>query len=149
MTARKKAVPVFVSSEERAKQVQAVIELMGEGKSERAACLEVGIDRNTFRMSALRAGAQASYTEALATLAHEQIVRMEQAIEDMRDGKIDPNMARVELDTRKWFAVKLFPRRYGEKMQLDARIETRPAEALTDEELASIAAGRGSGTSEA
>lgn len=140
---RKKAQPTFLTPEERAKQVQAVIELIADGSSEKAACAQVGIDRNTFRMSALRVGAQAQYAEALATLAHQQVAKMDEVIDDMREGRIDHNMARVELDKLKWIAVKLFPRRYGEKMQVDARVESRPAESLTDEELARIAASRG------
>jgi hypothetical protein len=34
----------------------------------------------------------------------------------MRDGKIDAQMAKVEIDARKWFAAKFLPKRYGEKI---------------------------------
>lgn len=87
--------------------------------SENAACLEVGINRATFRAAALREGANESYSRALESLAADQIEKLEQTIDDMRSGVIDAAMARVEIDARKWFASKFLPKRYGDKLQTE------------------------------
>jgi hypothetical protein len=104
------------NSPDRAAQVKNVIELIESGKSENAACKEVGINRATFRAAALREGVGDTYARALESLAHDQVERMETTIQDMRDGTIDAQIARVELDARKWFAARFLPKRYGDKM---------------------------------
>jgi hypothetical protein len=105
-----------VSPDERSKQVRDVLALIETGISENAACAEVGINRATFRAAALREKAGEDYARALERLAEDQIEKVEVAIQDMRDGRIDPQMARVEIDARKWFASKFLPKRYGEKV---------------------------------
>lgn len=104
---------------DRAEQVSAVIEKMAGGMSENAACREVGINRGTFRSAAIRMEAADTYAEALSLLAQEQAEKLEQAIDDMRSGVIDAQMARVEIDARKWFASKFLPKRYGDKVEVD------------------------------
>jgi hypothetical protein len=96
--------------------VKRVIELIESGKSENAACKEVGINRATFRAAALREGVGDTYARALESLAHDQVERMETTIQDMRDGTIDAQKARVELDARKWFAARFLPKRYGDRV---------------------------------
>jgi hypothetical protein len=56
------------------------------------------------------------YARALSALAENQVALLEDAIADMRGGKIDAQMAKVEIDARKWFASKFLPKRYGEKI---------------------------------
>ena len=63
-------------------------------------------------------GAADQYAEALAGLAHDQVNRMEDVIQDMRTGVIDAAQARVEMDARKWFASKFLPKRYSDKINL-------------------------------
>ncbi len=101
----------------REQQVEHVISLMGEGESENAACKIVGINRGTFRSAALRYAAADKYAQALELMAHDHAGRIDEVIEDMRNGKIDASMARVEIDVRKWFASKFLPKRYGDKVQ--------------------------------
>jgi len=103
--------------DDRMAQVRQVIALIEGGMSENAACGEVGINRATFRAAALREAAGDAYARALESLAGDQVEKIEQTIQDMREGRIDPNMARVELDARKWFASKFLPKRYGERVQ--------------------------------
>jgi hypothetical protein len=103
---------------DRAEQVERVISLMAEGNSERSSCEQVGINRGTFRSAALRLGAADQYAQALELLANDQAEKVEQCIDDMRAGTIDSQMARVEIDARKWFASKFLPKRYGDKMTL-------------------------------
>lgn len=87
--------------------------------SEAAACREVGINRATFRAAALKVTSGDSYARALEALAADQVEKAEQVIEDMRNGVIDAQQARVELDARKWFASKFLPKRYGDKAEVE------------------------------
>lgn len=109
--------PKPVSPEQRYKQVDAVIELIEAGNSERSACETVGINRHTFRQAIPRHNLAAQYMRALEALAHEQVDKIDSAINDMRTGKIDSNQARVEIDARKWLACKFLPRLYGDRVQ--------------------------------
>lgn len=104
---------------ERAEQVRKVIELIEDGKSERSACAEVGINRATFRSAALKVTIGDQYARALEALAQDQVEKAEQVIDDMRAGTIDAQQARVELDARKWFASKFLPKRYGDKAEVE------------------------------
>ncbi len=99
-----------------ADKVQEIIALIEGGMSERGACERVGMNRMTFRSRALKLGAADQYARAISALADAQTEALEVAIEDMRSGKIDAAMARVEIDARKWFASKFLPKRYGDKI---------------------------------
>jgi hypothetical protein len=46
--------------------------------------------------------------------------RIEEIAQSVEDGKIAPDAARVAIDARKWTASKLRPKRYGDKLQVDA-----------------------------
>lgn len=111
-------------------KVAKVLDLIEAGSSERSACEEAGISRSTFRTTALRLGSGDQYARGLVALAHSQAEALEKTIDDMRAGTIDAQMARVEIDARKWFASKFLPRQYGDKVALtgggdgDAPIKT-------------------------
>jgi DNA-binding transcriptional regulator YdaS (Cro superfamily) len=92
---------------------------MESGDSERKACRVVGINRTTFRAAALKVGAVGQYARALEAIAEGQVRDIEAAISETRDGKLDVQIARLEIDTRKWLASKLLPKRYGDKSQVD------------------------------
>ena len=49
-------------------------------------------------------------------MANAQAEALEKTIDDMRAGVIDAQMARVEIDARKWFASKFLPKQYGDKI---------------------------------
>lgn len=118
-----------VTPEQRAEQVKAVIALMEEGSSEHAACIEVGIDRNTFRSAALKVGAANDYARACEALAQAQVAKLEAAIDEARNGVIDVQVARLEVDTRKWLASKMLPKRYGDRLELDGGIDVKTPDA--------------------
>jgi len=99
-------------------KVLAVIELIEGGMSERKACEAIEINRATFRSAALRSKVDDQYARALEGLAADQVESLEKTIEDMRSGAIDAQMARVEIDARKWFASKFLPKRYGDKVDV-------------------------------
>lgn len=114
----------------REEQVSKVIDLMEQGFSENKACGTVGINRATFRSAALKNEIADEYARALKALAEDQIEKAEKTIEDMRSGEIDSQMARVELDARKWFASKFLPRRYGDKIDMTTNGKDLPVPIL-------------------
>ena len=137
----------------REAQVAAVIALIEDGRSENAACIEVGINRATFRAAALRAGAGDSYARALEGLAQDQVEKVELAIERMHSGEIKPEAARIEIEARKWFASKFLPRRYGDKVAIGGAddlpaLQHAHKHEITDDALAAIATGRRPGAAE-
>jgi transposase len=103
-------------------QVRAVLKLIESGYSKRAACKKVGVHRSTFDSAVTRMSAADQYARATATLAEAQIEQMEKTIEDLRNGTITSDMARVELDARKWFASKLLPKKYGDKVEHEGNV---------------------------
>lgn len=134
---------IQATTPDRPEQVRAVIELMEQGTSENKACSLVGINRNTFRSAALKNELADEYARALAALAQDQVEKAEQTIEDMRKGIIDAQMARVELDARKWFASKFLPRRYGDKLDIDSNsVVTHKYEDMDDDQLNKLIAAR-------
>lgn len=104
-------------------QVKRVIKLISMGNSERQACKTVGINSSSFRQAVTRLRVSEEYARATASMAEEQINKMEETIEDLRAGKITSDMARVELEARKWFASKLLPKKYGDKVEHNQNIQ--------------------------
>ena len=53
--------------------------------------------------------------------------KIEEIIEDVEKGKIEPNVARVSIDARKWLAAKMYPKFFSDKVQLkhDVRVDVR------------------------
>lgn len=49
------------------------------------------------------------------------------------DTETDPQRARNRMDARKWYASKVAPKRWGDKLEIDAKVDvnTGPSEALT------------------
>lgn len=50
------------------------------------------------------------------------------------DTELDPQVARVRIDARKWVAAKMKPKKYGDKMTLAGDPEN-PLSSMTDEQL--------------
>jgi len=115
---------------DKKQQVIEVLNLIEGGKTERKACEIVGINRSTFRTTALREQMGDHYARALEGLALDQIEKLEVTIEDMRSGKIDAAMARVEVDARKWFASKFLPKRFGDKLDMTTNGKDLPTPIL-------------------
>jgi len=101
---------------DNAEKVAAVIARIEAGESENSACKAEDISRSTFRTTALRHQAGDSYARALHGLALDQVEKLEQTIQDMRDGSLDPAIGRIEVDARKWFASKFLPKQFGDKI---------------------------------
>jgi len=52
---------------------------------------------------------------------------------EIADTEPDPQRARNRMDARKWYASKVAPKKWGDKIEIDAKVETTtgPSEALT------------------
>lgn len=61
-------------------------------------------------------------------------------IVEISDTEADPARARVRVDARKWVASKLLPRTYGDRIEVSL-LKPEDLDAMTDEELAAVAAG--------
>lgn len=59
------------------------------------------------------------YIRARETRAHSRFESIGQTLDDMRTGKIDAQMARVEVDALKWLCGKELPTRYGDLTRME------------------------------
>jgi hypothetical protein len=76
---------------------------------------------------------QPAFAEAYARAREDQQDTFAAQILDISDTETDPQRARNRIDARKWHAAKTSPRKYGDKLELDAKIEHNngPSEGLT------------------
>lgn len=54
--------------------------------------------------------------------------------------------SRLRIDTRKWIAAKLKPKKYGDRLELSGEVTHRTADQMSDDELVAIASGSSTGT---
>ncbi|WP_125359730.1 hypothetical protein [Stenotrophomonas sp. 278] len=82
--------------------------------------------RTIFRWLASNAGGteddpasfRQQYMRARASRADARFERLDEIMEEVRTGKLDPSAARVMMDAIKWQSGKENAKRYGEKLQL-------------------------------
>jgi hypothetical protein len=76
---------------------------------------------------------QPAFSEAYARAREDQQDTFVAQILDIADTETDPQRARNRIDARKWHAAKTSPRKYGDKLEIDATIEhnSGPSEGLT------------------
>ncbi len=61
----------------------------------------------------------ASYAQAREDMADADADKIADVAQNVLDGKLDPNAARVAIDAFKWSAGKRRPKRYGEKLEVE------------------------------
>lgn len=126
-----------------AETILKTIELIEGGSSERSACEQMGINRGTFRSAALRIGAADQYARATEALARDQVEKLETTIEELRAGTISVDVAKVEIDARKWIASKLFKPTWGDKTAVEHSggfvVAGLPTSDLTDDQIQALA----------
>jgi hypothetical protein len=49
------------------------------------------------------------------------VQKIEGLLEDLENGGIDSDVAKVSIDARKWLATKYYPRMFGERQQIDVK----------------------------
>ena len=84
---------------------------IGNGESLRGASKDLGIPFQTV-WSAIMSDEKrrAAYEDAKMSRAHFHTSKIEEILEDVETGKIEPNVARVSIDARKWLAAKMHPK---------------------------------------
>lgn len=134
--------------------------LIAQGRSVLSACEEDGMpnEATVFRWLATddpdgNLGFEAfrkEYMRARELRADARFERLDEIMDEVRAGKLDPSAARVMMDAIKWQTGKENAKRYGDAVTVkgdkDNPLQVRTAKELTDEELIAIAAGGLRGT---
>lgn len=90
-----------------------------EGSSVKKAADKIGISEALyFKWLSLFPELHEDYARARAFRADSRFERIDNVLQDLRDGIIDTNMARVEIDTIKWQAGKEKAKVYGDSTQV-------------------------------
>lgn len=120
-------------SEEQAQAIKARVCLeIAEGKSLRSICEADDMPAaETIRAWLIEDG---SFSVQYARAREEQADFYADQIIDIADEAKDANLARLQIDARKWKASKLQPKKYGDKIDLN---HSGSIEHLTDEQLES------------
>lgn len=103
-----------------------------EGKSLRSICLAEDMpSAETIRVWLIEDG---DFSAQYARAREQQADFYADEIIDIADEAKDANLARLQIDARKWKASKLQPKKYGDKIDLN---HSGSIENLTDEQLES------------
>ena len=70
---------------------------------------------------------KATYEDAKMSRAHFHAAKIEEIIEEVELGNIDPQVARVSIDARKWLPSKMYPKFFSNRVQLqhDVTVDVR------------------------
>lgn len=106
------------------KQAEQILRMISEGASLRSACLTAHITSNTFYdwMAAIPA-VERRYARACSERAT-HLAEEAQQIADGCDGESNSQVqkAKLQADTRRWFAAKLDPKRYGDYQRTEMTV---------------------------
>ena len=92
---------------------------IGNGESLRGVSKDLGIPFQTvWSAIMIDERRKATYEDAKMSRAHFHAARIEELIEEVELGNIDPPVARVSIDARKWLAAKMYPKFFSERVQL-------------------------------
>ena len=101
---------------------------IGNGESLRGVSKDLGIPFQTV-WSAIMSDEKrrAAYEDAKMSRAHFHASKIEEILEDVESGKIEPHAARVSIDARKWLASKMYPKFFSDRVhhQHDMTVDVR------------------------
>lgn len=105
-----------------------------DGESLRAICTEENMpNRSSVH---LWLSIHKSFSDQYALAKLEQADTLADDIIYIADNAKDANIARLQIDTRKWAASKLKPKKYGDKIDIESKGEVvHKYEDMTDEQL--------------
>jgi len=122
---------------------------IGEGRSERSVCKDPDMPAHAtiYKWEQENPEFATQYARArderAAHLAEEALTIADDLGETPSSEQVQK--ARLQIDTRKWFAAKLAPKKYGDRIQTDATVQanvtgdmTMRLQAMSDDELARI-----------
>ena len=101
---------------------------IGNGESLRGVSKDLGIPFQTV-WSAIMSDEKrrAAHEDAKMSRAHFHASKIEEILEDVESGKIEPSAARVSIDARKCLASKMYPKFFSDKIHLqhDMTVDVR------------------------
>ena len=106
---------------------------IGNGESLRGVSRDLGVPFQTVWSSIMiDEKRKANYEDAKISRAHFHAAKIEDIIENVELGKIDPQVARISIDARKWLASKMYPKFFSDRFQLqhDLTVDVRKNEFL-------------------
>ncbi len=67
------------------------------------------------------------YEDARMSRAHYHSAKIEEILDDLENGKIEPQISRVSIDARKWLASKMYPKFFSDKLEVkrDLSVDVR------------------------
>ena len=93
---------------------------IGNGESLRGVSRDLGVPFQTVWSSIMiDEKRKATYEDAKISRAHFHSAKIEEIIEEVELGNIDPQVARVSIDARKWLAAKMYPKFFSDRVQLE------------------------------
>ena len=101
---------------------------IGNGESLRGVTKDLGIPFQTvWSAIMIDEGRRATYEDAKMSRAHFHAAKIEEILEGVEAGKIEPQVARVSIDARKWLAAKMYPKFFSDRVQLqhDVTVDVR------------------------
>lgn len=110
-------------------KVSLLIEGMMDGRTIRSLVKELFVDHNTFN-AVISGDRELAFRYNQAMVNRADILADE--IIDIADNEPDPNKGRLRTDVRKWYASKLMPSRYGDRMEVNLQGSISITEALDE-----------------
>ena len=101
---------------------------IGNGDSLRGAAKDLGVPFQTvWSAIMIDERRRATYEDAKMSRAHYHAAKIEEILEEVEAGKMEPQVARVSIDARKWLAAKMYPKFFSDKLQLqhDVTVDVR------------------------
>ena len=101
---------------------------IGNGESLRETAKDLGIPFQTvWSAIMIDEGRRATYEDARLARAHYHAAKIEEILEEVEAGRIEPQVARVSIDARKWLAAKMYPKFFSDRLQLqhDVTVDVR------------------------
>ena len=101
---------------------------IGNGESLRGAAKVLGVPFQTVWSSIMIDDSRrVIYEDAKISRAHYHAAKIEEILEELEAGRIEPQVARVSIDERKWLAAKMYPKFFSDKFQLqhDVTVDVR------------------------
>ena len=68
-----------------------------------------------------------AYEDAKISRAHYHSAKIEEILNDLEKGRIEPKVARISIDARKWLAAKMYPKFFSDRFEIkhDMSIDVR------------------------
>ena len=101
---------------------------IGNGESLRGVSRDLGVPFQSV-WSAIMADEKRviRYEDARMSRTHYHSAKIEEILNDLENGKIEPQTARVSIDARKWLASKMYPKFFSDRLEVkhDLSVDVR------------------------